>query len=162
MSFSKSKQQPGIRFDHAEIFADQGRQLLFQGEIGHADDRVHRRAQLVADVGEKFVLGTIGPLGGDAGGAFFDKRDVFLGLPLGLQIHPIQIDEHRHLGPQNLGNDRRHDEIDGAQLVSADGETVVGKRRQENDRRVFAALVAGGSGRPFRSRRDPACSRRAG
>ena len=115
----------------------------------------------MADVGEEFVFGAIGPFGGDAGGALFDQRDMLLGLPLGLQIHPIQIDEHRNLGPQNLGNDRRHDEIDGAQLVSPDGEAVVGKRREKDDRRVFAAFCAGESGRPFRSRRDPACSRRA-
>ena len=47
-----------------QIIADLGRQFLVQGQLGHAQDGVHRRAQLVADVGQELALGHVGGFGG--------------------------------------------------------------------------------------------------
>ena len=38
-------------------------QRRVQGQLGHAEDGVHRRADLVADVGQELVLGAVGRLG---------------------------------------------------------------------------------------------------
>jgi hypothetical protein len=36
----------------------------FEGEFGHADDRVHGGADLVAHIGDKLAFGLVGRLGG--------------------------------------------------------------------------------------------------
>ena len=43
-----------------------GVELRAAAQVGHADDRVHRRADLVAHVGEELALGSRGLLGADA------------------------------------------------------------------------------------------------
>ncbi len=45
-----------------------GREFRIQHEIGHADDAVHRRADLVAHVRQELALGPVGRLGGAAPG----------------------------------------------------------------------------------------------
>ena len=52
-----------------------------QEQLGHADDAVHRRADLVAHVGEELALGLVGVFGGLLGALHFllgllARRDV--------------------------------------------------------------------------------------
>ena len=54
----------GRRLDHVQVLALLGRQVGVQGQLGHADDAVHRRADLVAHVGQELALGPVGRLGG--------------------------------------------------------------------------------------------------
>ena len=67
-----------------EVLALAGIELGIQHELGHADHAVHRRANLVAHVGEEFALGPIGGLGG------FPR-----GIQVGDQAEPG--DSQRHL-----------------------------------------------------------------
>ena len=46
-------------FRNCALFVGQRR---VEGQFGHAEDGIHRRADLVADVGEELVLGTIAGL----------------------------------------------------------------------------------------------------
>ena len=64
MSLITVEQRIGRALDQAEVLALPWRQLGIQGQLGHADDAVHRRADLVAHVGEKLALGSAGRLGG--------------------------------------------------------------------------------------------------
>jgi len=66
----------GRRDDRAEVFPLAGRQLGVEGQFGHADDAVHRGADLVAHVGQELALGPGGRLGRLAGAV-----GVALGLP---------------------------------------------------------------------------------
>ena len=47
-----------------QVFALLGGQRRVEHQFGHADDGVHRRADLVAHVGQERALGPIGGLGG--------------------------------------------------------------------------------------------------
>ena len=47
------------------------RQVGVEGQLGHADDAVHGRADLVAHVGQELALGPVGGLGGVLGLAQF-------------------------------------------------------------------------------------------
>ena len=58
------QQRVGRRLDHRQVVALLGRQVGVEGEIGHADDAVHRRADFVAHVGQELALGAVGLLGG--------------------------------------------------------------------------------------------------
>ena len=58
-----------------------GESVLAQGQVGHADDGVHRRAQLVADVGQELALGLVGPLGRRRGPRAPGPGHPLLGLP---------------------------------------------------------------------------------
>ena len=59
-----------VRSESAELLTRprysrcRGVKLGVEGQLGHADDAVHRRADLVAHVGEKLALGPAGGLGG--------------------------------------------------------------------------------------------------
>ena len=65
-------QQHGCRAVHlVEVVALLGVQGGAQGEVGHADDGVHRRADFVAHVGQEHRLGLRGRLSLFAGGAQF-------------------------------------------------------------------------------------------
>ena len=55
-------------FRHAEILALLGVEGSFQHEVGHADDAVHGRADLVAHVGEELAFRRVRALGFQAGG----------------------------------------------------------------------------------------------
>src|SRR5215471_550468 len=48
-------------FDRLQIAALLGAQVGVQGKLGHPDDSVHRRANLVAHVRQEFALGAVGP-----------------------------------------------------------------------------------------------------
>ena len=65
------------------------RERRIEGELGHADDAVHRRANLVTHVREKIALRAIGVLGLFFGGLAFDH---FL-----LQIARALLDEAHEL-----------------------------------------------------------------
>ncbi len=47
-----------------QIFALFGIQLRIQQNLGQADNAIHRRADLVAHVGQEFALGAAGGFGG--------------------------------------------------------------------------------------------------
>ena len=53
------------RFDQLALF---GGQFRFQQQAGHGDDAVHRRADFVAHVGQKFGFRACGGFGDHAGG----------------------------------------------------------------------------------------------
>ena len=98
-----------------------------EGQLGHADDGVHRRANLVADVRHELALGfarslrllvrplqlvfgalALGDVGGDAAQAVDDAVGVAqgkLGRDVGVQAVVVRRDLlqlHRHLGLQHL------------------------------------------------------------
>ena len=56
-------------FHHAEILALIAIEVSFEGEIGHADNAVHRRANFMTHVGEKFALRQARGFGADFRGA---------------------------------------------------------------------------------------------
>ena len=58
------QQRIGRAFHQAEVLALPRRQVGVEGQLGHADDAVHRRADLVAHVGEELALGPAGGQGG--------------------------------------------------------------------------------------------------
>src|SRR5215469_2699646 len=53
----QGEQGIGGILDRAQVFALLAGELSAQGKLGHAHDRVHRRANLVAHVGEELTLG---------------------------------------------------------------------------------------------------------
>ena len=65
------QQRVGRRCDDLQVLALLGRELGVQDQLGHADDAVHRGADLVAHVGEELALGPAGRLGGLLGAAQF-------------------------------------------------------------------------------------------
>ena len=63
ISFSSSSNTWALERTVAEVFAQTRRQVFGQRQIGHADDRIHRRAQLVTDVRQEFAFGAVGAFG---------------------------------------------------------------------------------------------------
>ena len=62
--FVEQLQQPVRGFlGRLQVVPDGGVQIRAQGQVGHAQDRRHRRPQLVADVGQELVLGDVGRFG---------------------------------------------------------------------------------------------------
>ncbi len=60
MSLMTVKQRIGRALDEAEVLTLARRQVGIEGQLGHADDAVHGRANLVAHVGEELALGPAG------------------------------------------------------------------------------------------------------
>ena len=58
------QQRVGRRFDDPQMLALFGRELGVQHEIGHPDDAVHRRPDLVTHVRQELALGPVRGLGG--------------------------------------------------------------------------------------------------
>ena len=61
------QEQVGRFLGRLQVVAHRGRELLAQGQVGHAQDGVHRRAQFVAHAGQELALGDVGGLGGGLG-----------------------------------------------------------------------------------------------
>ena len=59
-----SEESIGGRLNHGEVLALLGGELSVQGEFGHSDDSIHRRANLVAHVCEELALCAAGRLRG--------------------------------------------------------------------------------------------------
>ncbi len=99
---SVSSDFAGFRHD-TEILALRFRDGCVQEQIGHADDRIHRRADFVAHVGEKIAFGPTGGIGVFAGFAKF-RFDVFLRTDIQHKAHALggfgiersHADDHRH------------------------------------------------------------------
>ena len=90
------------------------------------------------------------------------RRSLSSGLAQALALAE-QLDEHRDLRLQHLGHHRLHQVVDRADLVAAEHRGhLVGRGGEEDDRRRLASARARGSGARSRSRRCPACARRAG
>ena len=82
----EAKQGVGRRLHHAEVFALLGVERRVEGQLGHADDAVHGRADLVAHVGQELAFTAAGGLGdllglmqvgvgnGECGGALLTRR----------------------------------------------------------------------------------------
>ena len=62
------------------------------------------------------------------------QGDPLLGLPPDLLGHAEQVDEHPHLGPQDLGHDRRGDVVHRPLGVALGGADLVGEGGEEDDR----------------------------
>ena len=73
------QQRIGGRLDDPQILALFGRELGVQHEIGHPDDAVHRRPNLVTHVRQELALGPVGGLGGVFGRSQLGLRRVALG-----------------------------------------------------------------------------------
>ena len=58
-----TQQTVGRGLDGFQVLPLVLRQGRVKSQLGHAEDRVHGGADLVADVGEEIVLGTVGRLG---------------------------------------------------------------------------------------------------
>src|SRR5581483_312392 len=54
--FDQLREEAGRRADLAEVFADLRRWILFVRQRSHAENRIERRADLVAHVGEELAL----------------------------------------------------------------------------------------------------------
>ena len=78
----------GRELHHAEVLALLGGQLGVEGQLGHADDAVHRRADLVAHVGQELALGAGGGLGGLLGLAH-GGLGLLLGVDVGVYADPL-------------------------------------------------------------------------
>ncbi len=127
-------------------------QLGLQRQVGHADDGVHRRADLVAHVGQEVALGPGGLLGDLLGFPQLVLRQLGLGYVLGHAIHvgrlAISIPDHI---PQGMNPD--HAAIDRP-LVGID-RIVAGHSPLKGccivfERRFRSVLVAGYNiGTPF-------------
>ncbi len=101
-------------------------------------ERCERRARFGEECGPP-----VGALRRLAGGALLDQRDLLLGAPLRLLGQQEELDEHPHLGAQDLGHHRRHDVVDRAQRVALRRmHLVVVVGRDEDDRHVRRALAA--------------------
>ncbi len=61
------EQRLAREFRRLHIFALLRVERRHQQQVGHADDAVERRAQLVRDIGQELALGAVGGLGLDAG-----------------------------------------------------------------------------------------------
>ena len=105
-------------FHHAEIFALLAVQFRFERKIGHADDPVHRSADLVAHVREELALRAISGIGG------------FLGLAqLSLRLFALgNILEHDHGAVNLLGTaaNRRNDKLDRKRRIVSAPECFLG------------------------------------
>ena len=64
------------RFDHPQILALLGGQGRVEGQVGHAEDAVHGRADLVAHVRQEFALGAVGSLGRVPGRGQFPRHSL--------------------------------------------------------------------------------------
>src|SRR6266849_281819 len=62
-------QRVGGSFDSSEVVALLVAELGVESEVGHSDDAVHRRADLVAHVGEEFAFRAICAFSGQLGGS---------------------------------------------------------------------------------------------
>ena len=58
------QQRIGRGLHHTEVIPLLAGQFGIEGQFGHTEDSVHRRANLMAHVGEELALGTAGGLGG--------------------------------------------------------------------------------------------------
>ena len=58
--------------DHLEV-ALLGGEVGVERQVGHADDAVHRRANLVAHVGEELALGAVGGFAAASARVLFDR-----------------------------------------------------------------------------------------
>ena len=123
--------------------------------------RVEGVGQGAADLGQE-VRPPGGLLGGRPLGPLLGQGDPLLGLPADLLGHPEQVDEHPHLGPQDLRDDRREDVVHRPVGVPLGRPHLVGEGGQEDDRRVRRPLALADQARPSRTRPCRACSRRAG
>ena len=64
MSLITVSRRSADELHHPEVLALLGGELGVERQLGHADDAVHRRADLVAHVGQELALGPAGGLGG--------------------------------------------------------------------------------------------------
>ena len=87
----------GGRLDDPQVLALFGREVGVQHEIGHADDAVHRRPDLVAHVGEELALRAVGGLSGISGRSQFLVRPPQLRRLLERMLRQVngQPDDHR-------------------------------------------------------------------
>ena len=103
-----------------------------QREVAHADDRVHRRADLVRHVGEELALGEVGGLGRFAGG---------------LQLHLVLLDLGNVLQqPERAGNVSLLVAEDDADLLDVPDFAVLAEHPVLDDMRAPAHDVGVGIG----------------
>jgi hypothetical protein len=94
-----AQQRPGRGADQVQVFPLLGRKVGAEGDVHHADDGVHGRAQFVGDPGQEFALGAAGPfhagLGGvQRGGAFAHHAFQFALLHGQLALVAFHLFEH--------------------------------------------------------------------
>ena len=124
----------------SEILALLGRQLGVEQQLGHADDAVHRRADLVAHVGQELALGPAGGLGGLLG---------LLELDLGLFAFAA-------IAAELVGDVQRSREGDGYR------DAVVGRHDGQSARHRVDVPQQGGGGRRHRDQLPPRPPRQQG
>ena len=123
----------GRRLDQLEIFSLLGLQRGFEGNVGQSHDGVHRRANFVADVGEKFALGAIGRLGGVLG----NFEVFFLMANLGSRLLQAAQDFHQF---RVLAFDLRH-VVEGCQrALQVPSSALIGVELTDNVRLPVLAL----------------------
>jgi hypothetical protein len=98
---------------------------LASQQVGHAEDAVHRRADLVAHVGQEGALGLVGGVGGVA------RRRQFEGPDPHLFFEPVAVVAQVILAQGEFGGDLLR--LGGLCHVTAAGQQR-GRRGHENDR----------------------------
>ena len=111
----------GRRLDQAQVLALLRGERGVQGQVGHAEDAVHGRADLVAHVGQEHALGPVGGLGRLLGPA-----QLLLGLLLAgdVDVEPFQEADAPVLGTDAEAT--RQDPLDVALPVE---DAVLGFKR---------------------------------
>ncbi len=92
----------GRELHHPEVLALLGGELGVESQLGHADDAVHGRADLVAHVGQELALGAGGRLGGLLGLA---HRGLGLLFGVDVGVHPDPFPDPAPLGQDGDGPD---------------------------------------------------------
>ena len=127
------------------------RELRVERELGHADDPVHRRADLVTHVREKVTLRPIGVLGLFFGGLPLDHFLLQIARALLDEAHELALTMARPPDPQLIGGERRSRTNDQHEPEKPSGLVIVGLE-PERDRcpRLVPDTVAVGSEHPER------------
>jgi hypothetical protein len=99
------QERPGLAADHLEALGLRRRQRAVERQLGHADDAVHRRADLVAHVGEEFALGA-----GRRLGRLFARAVASSACLRAVESRKIER-KHRPPGGVALERDRLLDEL---------------------------------------------------
>jgi hypothetical protein len=151
------QQGVGRAADRLEILALHERQARLEREIGHADDAVHRRPDLVAHVREEHALGAAGVFGGIAGvhqlaRALGDERG-----ELALARLELAHAESHHEGYAD-GRDNREREAEPERFI----EVRLHRHRQHRARPVDDVFAVGGANpETIRAGREIGIGRRA-
>jgi hypothetical protein len=116
------------------------RERLVEQHVRPEQDRCQRRAQLVAERGQKLILLPAGQLGG---GTLRLQAGALGRLALGLLATLVELDEHRHLGSEDQRLERHPEIVDRSGGVTLQHLGRVALHRGEEDDRDLRVVAPG-------------------